>query len=338
MTVKIGFPQAMFLALALSPGVLAQTAPECARYDAAGLRLDMGTRDVWSALRGKGDSIGTANRPAGTVAVVRYTSSDPMLEVEYDRADIGKNRGVLVAVRSRLAGDLAQDPTRLVDRFGEPTTGADKLAGGASDGPVEWVDLGCRVTVRLWLEPAAWWDPGSATTWLEIRRLDAAEVPVVATAAATPASATAVPVVLSSERSPAADAATGSSAEPERLATDSAADPSAAGTTPSTGGPVAVAGTDGVTIPVRIPESYVAPVYPRIAAIAGLDGVVRVQARIGTNGEVLEIVAVDATPQARGFEQAAADAIRNWRFTPAVLDGAPVEVLMPLVVEFQHRR
>jgi TonB family protein len=66
--------------------------------------------------------------------------------------------------------------------------------------------------------------------------------------------------------------------------------------------------------------------------------VVRVQARIGTNGEVLEIVAVDATPQARGFEQAATDAIRKWRFTPAVLDGAPVEVLMPLVVEFQHRR
>jgi TonB family protein len=95
---------------------------------------------------------------------------------------------------------------------------------------------------------------------------------------------------------------------------------------------------DGVTTPVRIPSSYVAPVYPRIASIAGLDGMVRVQARIGESGEVLEILSVDATPRARGFEQAATAAILQWRFTPALRDGEPVEVLMPLVVEFQHRR
>jgi protein TonB len=101
---------------------------------------------------------------------------------------------------------------------------------------------------------------------------------------------------------------------------------------------IPVAGDGGVSFPVRIPASYVAPVYPRIASLAGLDGVVRVQARIGTSGEVLDIVSVEATPGGRGFEEAATDAIRSWRFTPAVLDGRPVEVLMPLVVEFKHRR
>ena len=66
-----------------------------------------------------------------------------------------------------------------------------------------------------------------------------------------------------------------------------------------------------------------APVYPAIAKAARAEGTVAVQLRLDKNGNVEEAVAVSGHPLLRS---AAVDAVRQWRFTPTLLNGQPVKV------------
>ena len=89
----------------------------------------------------------------------------------------------------------------------------------------------------------------------------------------------------------------------------------------------------GVVIyPKRIKESYVAPIYPEDAqgeARVVLEFVVR---RDGSVGEV-KVLKCDRPDL--GFEEAAMEAARQWRYEPATaLDGKPVDVHFTGIVEF----
>jgi protein TonB len=66
---------------------------------------------------------------------------------------------------------------------------------------------------------------------------------------------------------------------------------------------------------------------------AGLEGKVSVEAVIGVDGRVARARAttVQAHPD---LAQAAVDAVRQWRFEPTLLNGAPVEVVMTVTVDF----
>ena len=87
---------------------------------------------------------------------------------------------------------------------------------------------------------------------------------------------------------------------------------------------------------IRVPRKLhdVPPTYPVSMREAGREGVVPMEAIIGTDGTVssVRVLSADVHPD---FAIAAAEAVRQWRFDPTLLNGAPVEVRMAVSVEFK---
>jgi TonB family protein len=78
----------------------------------------------------------------------------------------------------------------------------------------------------------------------------------------------------------------------------------------------------------------VKPVYPASMREAGREGRVPLEAIIGRDGTVLSVRV--ATAQVHpDFAQAAIDAVQQWLFTPTMLNGKPVEVVMTVTIEFE---
>lgn len=68
---------------------------------------------------------------------------------------------------------------------------------------------------------------------------------------------------------------------------------------------------------------YVAPQFPELARARGIDGWVDLQFLVGTDGSVSEVTVVGAQP-AGVFEQAAVEALRQWRYQPVTHGGQPL--------------
>jgi periplasmic protein TonB len=81
--------------------------------------------------------------------------------------------------------------------------------------------------------------------------------------------------------------------------------------------------------PSRI--KYVTPTYPAIARSAGVQGVVIIQAVIGTDGTVEHAEVVRSHPL---LAEAALSAVRAWEYTPTLLNGRPTAVIMTVTVQF----
>ena len=75
----------------------------------------------------------------------------------------------------------------------------------------------------------------------------------------------------------------------------------------------------------------VRPVYPSIAQSARVQGVVIVEATIGPDGHVAEARVLRSIPL---LDQAALDAVKQWIFTPTLLNGTAVPVIMTVTVNF----
>jgi protein TonB len=75
----------------------------------------------------------------------------------------------------------------------------------------------------------------------------------------------------------------------------------------------------------------VKPVYPPIAQSARVSGVVIIEAVIGPDGRVKEAKVLRSIPL---LDQAALDAVKQWQFTPTLLNGVPVPVIMTVTVNF----
>jgi protein TonB len=91
--------------------------------------------------------------------------------------------------------------------------------------------------------------------------------------------------------------------------------------------PVRVGGT--ILTPRKIKGA--APIYPAAARAARLGGVVLVEAIIGRDGRVRDARVARSQPL---FDLAALDAVRGWRYTPTLLNGEPVEVVLTVAVTF----
>ncbi len=87
---------------------------------------------------------------------------------------------------------------------------------------------------------------------------------------------------------------------------------------------------------IRVPTKTldVKPTYPKSMRDAGREGVVPIEAVIGPDGSVTSVRVLTAQVHP-DFAIAAADAVRQWKFTPTLLNGAPVEVVMKVSVEFR---
>ena len=75
----------------------------------------------------------------------------------------------------------------------------------------------------------------------------------------------------------------------------------------------------------------VPPVYPQEAKDARVQGVVIIEAKIAADGSVAEAWVLRSIPMLDG---AALDAVRQWRYSPTLLNGAPVPVIMTVTVNF----
>lgn len=93
--------------------------------------------------------------------------------------------------------------------------------------------------------------------------------------------------------------------------------------------PVRVGGD--VKAPVAI--SRIDPVYPEVARKARIQGIVIVEAIIDKHGSVRDVKVLKGLPF--GLDQAAVDAVKRWRFKPGTLNGAPVDVIFNLTVNFK---
>jgi protein TonB len=76
----------------------------------------------------------------------------------------------------------------------------------------------------------------------------------------------------------------------------------------------------------------VEPVYPRTAAITGIQGAVRLHAIISKNGVIESLSVISGHPLLTG---AALDAVRQWRYRPYLLNGEAVEVETFITVNFK---
>ena len=93
------------------------------------------------------------------------------------------------------------------------------------------------------------------------------------------------------------------------------------------------------TAPVRVGGNIkpptktrdVKPIYPPIAQSARVQGVVIIEATIGADGRVKEAKVLRGQPL---LDQAALDAVKQWQFTPTLLNNVPVPVIMTVTVNF----
>jgi len=75
----------------------------------------------------------------------------------------------------------------------------------------------------------------------------------------------------------------------------------------------------------------VRPIYPEIARAAHKEGTVILEAVLDTTGRVTQLRVLRSEPL---LDQAALDAVRQWRYSPSLFYGKPVSVLMTITVRF----
>jgi protein TonB len=76
---------------------------------------------------------------------------------------------------------------------------------------------------------------------------------------------------------------------------------------------------------------HVNPVYPPIAQSARVQGVVIIELIIDREGRVGYSRILRSIPL---LDQAALEAVNQWEFTPILLNGSPVPVIMTATVSF----
>jgi len=87
-----------------------------------------------------------------------------------------------------------------------------------------------------------------------------------------------------------------------------------------------------IKTPVRV--TNVAPIYPQLAQLSRIEGDVVLDAIIDESGKVASIRVLSSVPI---LDRAAIDAVRQWRYTPTLLNGIPVPVIMTVTVSFRLR-
>jgi protein TonB len=82
---------------------------------------------------------------------------------------------------------------------------------------------------------------------------------------------------------------------------------------------------------ITAPARADVPQYPPDARAAGITGVVLAEIVIDTSGSVGDAKVVRSIPL---LDEAALQAVRNWRYAPTMVNGEPVPVRMTVTVNF----
>ena len=89
----------------------------------------------------------------------------------------------------------------------------------------------------------------------------------------------------------------------------------------------------GVRQPQKIRD--VQPTYSTFALAARVEGVVIIEATIGVDGRVVNAKVLRSVPL---LDESALEAVRQWVYTPTLLNGVPVPVIMTVTVQFKLSR
>lgn len=98
---------------------------------------------------------------------------------------------------------------------------------------------------------------------------------------------------------------------------------------------------EGDLVPLDLAETppevvkRVEAAYPAWARSSGLEPVVIVDALISETGKVVKTRIIEGAKNAAGFNQAAEQAVRLWKFRPATIKGLRVKVWLPVSVQFK---
>ncbi len=106
----------------------------------------------------------------------------------------------------------------------------------------------------------------------------------------------------------------------------------------SAGSPTGTSANRTYTTYDEAPEliKMVIPAYPEEARRRNIEGRVMFQIVVDENGRVVEANVISAVPPGI-FEEAAREAIMQWRYRPAKIRDRPVRIRMNAPVEFNHR-
>ena len=308
-----------FLPLVPAPAVADAEIAECARYAVHGVAPGLRPADVRARMgpRGTVESVPGASGPQTGVT---YATGDVPVYVLYDR-DIAKDpeaRVVLVRARARTGDVNPADFVRsIVPGLGEPVRGREHLEDGLRDGETVWEDGACGVEVTAYRKQADWWQPGHDYLFVQIESRHVAD-----TAASPGPAAPPLPPPAAAAEAPAA-APTEPPQEPV-VAPEAAAAPDSASKSeePAVG-------------PTRIASSYVPPVYPERARRLSITASVVLQVQVKSDGGVGDVEVRKCTRIGMGFEQAAVDAVKQWRYRPATRGGQPADAVITVRLDFQ---
>ncbi|WP_313319550.1 energy transducer TonB [Stenotrophomonas sp.] len=100
---------------------------------------------------------------------------------------------------------------------------------------------------------------------------------------------------------------------------------------PAVPAPVAATPTDR---PVPLPGQSPPPTYPPAALRRGDSGSVVVRVEVGIDGTALDAKVVQRSGS-RDLDRAALDAVRNWRFQPALSNGQPMQAGLEIPFDFK---
>ncbi len=141
----------------------------------------------------------------------------------------------------------------------------------------------------------------------------------------------------------------------EILEQETAASPAGAAPAPADGG-IAAGATDppveipavkvkaGDVIPLDdadIPPRQIRtadPIYPTAARSLSREGSIMLNLLISETGDVIQTAVIGGAKGSLGFDKAAENAVRKWKFTPASKDGVPVRVWKPVTIAFRLKK
>jgi len=99
--------------------------------------------------------------------------------------------------------------------------------------------------------------------------------------------------------------------------------------TPDTNGVYQVGGS------ITPPRRFGNPAYPAEATAAGIEGVVSAEITVNEQGIVTDVRVMDSNPV---LDEAALNAVREWRYDPTIVEGRAVPVKMRVTVNFSLSR
>ncbi len=100
---------------------------------------------------------------------------------------------------------------------------------------------------------------------------------------------------------------------------------------PAAAGPTPIRVGGNIRVPLK--RQDVKPIYPESMRAEGRESNVELEATIAGDGSVsaVHVVSTQIHPD---FAIAAIDAVRQWRFSPTLLNGKPIDVVMTVTVRF----